>query len=619
MLSTIPPRPVSVNSLARAPSLPSPISYHQKSGRSTSAEIQIHDESAAPTSAPVPSGEEDGDDGCCQSPVDIEMNDVQQQQGVGVESEEEEESCFYRSSEACFENLPIEIHEAILDCLFGERAPASATVVHRKSAARSWMRALRHPRRKALSNLALVSQVWRPLVQARIYRHIKVKGTVNGLVECARWFDRHAHLASHVRHIEIWVPVWGNRVPKHTSHPPMRRYNHHHHNHHHHNHHNNHHLPNSNNRNRNEDAGLEDVAALLQATMAWDNDSDSYPASHCNFYGASQNASLEDIFLHVQTYFPEARMLTLEGGHCKKPPLIRHFNNDPYGWSTAQALAVLPNIQTFVMRGAWNIMRDYQHWRNMAEALPSIREWDCAYAKPKIEAYETIAGVLIQLPPTLAHANISLDGFYNKGHPHYLLPGDELNPPHLCQLLGEIAPRLESLTFTGKVCHCFFDGMAKSQNHAPVSRLKSLDLVVKSCCRDRRLEPALPFFDEVSGITNMTFVRSFEKLIASAIQSLGAHSSLEYVRIRFIDLDSACPLLNPYFQLTNNQCMGLWSDRILGVLEESRPRAHYVELNDGIFPQYGPNHQIVGAVYPRSRPTSIYANNYRIIADATKF
>lgn len=152
-----------------------------------------------------------------------------------------------------------------------------------------------------------------------------------------------------------------------------------------------------------------------------------------------------------------------------------------------------------------------------------------------------------------------------------------------------------------------------------MSRLKSLDLVVKSCCRDRRLQPAFPFFDEVSGITNINFIRSFEKLVAAGADSLGAHRSLEYVRIRFIDLDSACPLLNPYFQLVNNQCTGIWSDRILENLAESRPQARYAELTEGIYPQYGPNHQIVGAVFPRARPFAIYAANYRIIADATKF
>jgi len=154
MLTTIPPRPVSVNSLASP--LSSSLSY-QKTGRSTSAEIQIHDDSAAPTSAPASAD--------CQSPVDTEMNDNDTHSRL-------DDPPSYRS-EACFDNLPIEIHEAILDCLFGERAPASATVTHGKSAARSWTKALRHPRRKVLSNLSLISPVWRPLVQARIYRHSK--------------------------------------------------------------------------------------------------------------------------------------------------------------------------------------------------------------------------------------------------------------------------------------------------------------------------------------------------------------------------------------------------------------------------------------------------------------
>ena len=163
MLSNIPPppRPVSVNSLAKGP-LSSSVSYQKPSGRSTSAEIQIHDDSAAPTSAPALPD--------CQSPVDTEMNDAHN----NTINLNQPESRSYLS-EACFENLPIEIHEAILDCLFGERAPASATVTHVKSAARSWTRALRHPRRKALSDLSLISQVWRPLVQSRIYRHSELR------------------------------------------------------------------------------------------------------------------------------------------------------------------------------------------------------------------------------------------------------------------------------------------------------------------------------------------------------------------------------------------------------------------------------------------------------------
>jgi hypothetical protein len=66
-----------------------------------------------------------------------------------------------------FANLPIEIHENILDHIFGERAAASSS----KSSAQNWSKAFRHPRRKALSNLSLICRVWTPLVQSRIYRH----------------------------------------------------------------------------------------------------------------------------------------------------------------------------------------------------------------------------------------------------------------------------------------------------------------------------------------------------------------------------------------------------------------------------------------------------------------
>ena len=74
-------------------------------------------------------------------------------------------------AEIRFENLPYEIHEAILDHLFGVRASTLSSAVPANSGARTWNKSLRHPRRKALSNLALVSSVWRPLIQERIYRH----------------------------------------------------------------------------------------------------------------------------------------------------------------------------------------------------------------------------------------------------------------------------------------------------------------------------------------------------------------------------------------------------------------------------------------------------------------
>jgi hypothetical protein len=73
-----------------------------------------------------------------------------------------------------FEDLPVEVHECILDHIFGIRASTSSTSNPGKSSAvRGWSSILRHPRRKALSDFALVSETWRPLVQERLFRHSK--------------------------------------------------------------------------------------------------------------------------------------------------------------------------------------------------------------------------------------------------------------------------------------------------------------------------------------------------------------------------------------------------------------------------------------------------------------
>ncbi|KAE8151479.1 hypothetical protein BDV25DRAFT_92142 [Aspergillus avenaceus] len=569
MISTIPPpRPVSVNSLARAP-ISSTIPY-SKSTRSTSAEFQISDAPVIPRTV--------ADQLVCQSPVDTEMEDVE----IVVDAPRP------RRPELQFENLPVEIHEAILDYVFGERAAAFTTTGPGRSPGRSWNKSLRHPRRKVLSDLALISPVWRSLVQDRIYRHIKLKGTIDELTESARWFRSHPQLAEYVRHVEIWIPVWGKRATKNSSsQTTARRYI------------------------------DEDVDGALQTTTLWD-DFDINHGSEYKYHYASHNATLEEIFQHVQYCFPKTRILTLEGGHCKKPPMVRHFRNDPNGLS-GQRMPVLPEVRSFVMRGAWNIMRDHQHWRSLSEALPGLQEWHCAYAKPKIEGYETISEILRRLSPTIVHLNISLEGFFSKdtSQPSWL--GDGANPPHLCRLLGDVLPRLESLAFTGKVCACLFHPARNSSQTIPkVSRLKSLDLVVKNCCRDRRATSSLPFFDDFSRITNLNFIRAFERLVTGAVHSLNTHLSLDYMRIRFIDLDSACPPLNPYFQLMDTNCCGLWSERIVELLHEARPHAQFEELSEGIYPQYGPNHQIVGAIYPRTRPLGIKASSYKIIADVSK-
>ena len=66
-------------------------------------------------------------------------------------------------------NLPIEIHNTILDYLAGSMGSLSSS--SSRCTRRDWSKSCRHPRRKQLSDLALVSRIWRQLLQERLYRH----------------------------------------------------------------------------------------------------------------------------------------------------------------------------------------------------------------------------------------------------------------------------------------------------------------------------------------------------------------------------------------------------------------------------------------------------------------
>ncbi len=147
MLSTVPtPRPHSVDPLTLG-STPSKRSL-QKSIPAVTTGLGGLDQFEQPRSVSFPEEES----------TSAEMSD-----SVAIPS--------LNHSQLQFEDLPAEIHEAVLDHLFGVRTATLASACPSKSSVTSWSKALRHPRRKALSNLALVSPVWRPLVQERIYRH----------------------------------------------------------------------------------------------------------------------------------------------------------------------------------------------------------------------------------------------------------------------------------------------------------------------------------------------------------------------------------------------------------------------------------------------------------------
>lgn len=71
------------------------------------------------------------------------------------------------SSKMTFAALPTEIHECILDHLFGVRG----STVYSHTSSKAWSTALRHSRRRQLSDLALINASYRELVQGRLFKH----------------------------------------------------------------------------------------------------------------------------------------------------------------------------------------------------------------------------------------------------------------------------------------------------------------------------------------------------------------------------------------------------------------------------------------------------------------
>ena len=73
-------------------------------------------------------------------------------------------------------HLPGEIQETILDSLLGSLGSISCSKNDGTHGTKNWSSIMRHPRRRQVSDLALISPTWRRLVQQRIYRHGKCSG-----------------------------------------------------------------------------------------------------------------------------------------------------------------------------------------------------------------------------------------------------------------------------------------------------------------------------------------------------------------------------------------------------------------------------------------------------------
>jgi hypothetical protein len=308
--------------------------------------------------------------------------------------------------------------------------------------------------------------------------------------------------------------------------------------------------------------------------------------------------------------------------------------------------------------------------------LPSVEEWHCGYAKPRVEAELTINDILSQPPIRWRSVNVCLDGMYSKdtttlGSSSGLVNARQI---HLCERLGNMLPQLESLSYTGKICEGFWkSALAQLAQTKAECRLQSLEIVVKSCCRQRvttldtvtgeELQEELGgVMADGAGISNLVFIKAFERLVLSTVDALKWATNLNYIRIRYIDLDSECTHLNPYWILDGRQCWGIWSEEIVERLQQCRPETHYVELGDGIemggkitpepptdgrggatwvsittalqqgaaygAPAHAPGtigyapgghgspERTVASLYPRLKPKSIKTSSYKILAEA---
>ena len=346
------------------------------------------------------------------------------------------------------------------------------------------------------------------------------------------------------------------------------------------------------------------------------------------FQQASHNVTLQDIFKHTRDLFREAYALTIEGGHGKRTPLIKAHppitdesaSQYPlfFGNVSTKMLTVNPTIGSLVLKGAWNIIREPSDFCILKTALPNLREYHCTYAKPKIQAYAAMCCIMKYFPSSIKHLNICLEGLTSKPTATPEKWRSLYTEYHICKDIGRQLPNLETFSYTGRICCSLFkNAMEIAQRSRDPCPLKSVDLIVRNCCR-----PVGFGYNDATGIYQIDFINAFKKLVIEAVRSLSVFTSLQYLRIRFLDLDSPNPLLNPYFHLQGNQVTGIWNDEILSLLRAARPEAEYDGLDfadcsgkraDGFV-----DHILRGLMpLPRGgRPKSINVDAYAALAEA---
>lgn len=439
--------------------------------------------------------------------------------------------------------LPVEIQVLILDYVF--ECPVSPMM-------KRWPD-------KRMTKLACFTRTWRNLIQQRLYCRLKLRAAAHTLADATLHFKNHPHLQGYVKHVELWFPVFEPQVSR---------------------------------------SILRPVGEPLNTAYTLPSD----------------NTSIEEAFLFLKNTFTNLSVLTLEGGERKKAPqalLFRQRQLYPAttGSSTQSALPApaipeIETVRTLVCKGQWNLIRSEDDFQHIAAALPNLSDWRGSYSKPKSKSYLSMATILPNLPTNITSLDLCLEGDFRQEitFPHFFLK--VTSQIHFCTSLAQATPALQHLSYTGRVCRFFFDLAAKLADPR-YTRLKSIDLNVKNCCRHVN-----HWHESGSGATDMNFIRAFEALVLSGLRSLENLTELETLRIRYVDLEFPIPPLNPFFQLENGIASGVWSDTIVSELYRVRPNARWAELSELGEQTLSNGRLVINAEFPKRRVVSLKLSNY---------
>lgn len=371
----------------------------------------------------------------------------------------------------------------------------------------------------------------------------------------------------YVRNVEIWFPVWANRV-------------------------------------------------LPADAMGEDQDDIHFGPDAHDFYSMPRNwlLPLQDILLHIKVFYPNLTMLTLQGGTSINGQAIRHFHEeDPFFWIYCPQLPILPDVQTLVMRGSYNLVRHWAHWRTLARAFPNLEHWDSTWGPFNVDNWNLMKRALVCPPAKLKHLTLSFDGLCGLGE----LP--EVHMKTLCKELGEAAARMESFTLTGRICGRFFSTLCKEYRNVRDKRLLTLNLNVETLCNDCHAHVDDPFIKPhipVTGIQNPIYIRDFEIITMGAIQALKSVPTIQRISIRTLDIDSEWLMFAPYFEFKGQTCKGFWSTATVANLTSVRDNTvSYLSLIDGIYPELDKEDKVVGVLPPAGpgRPNSLRKEAYRLL------